>query len=101
MTKRRKTIKVAAIVESINEYLLNSLDNKTAARDAMGMFLESVLMETGNYNGFRYLDEKDMKLSFEGTTVGIRHGSKDDGTYCADFEGTDRTRVQYAYNEEN
>jgi hypothetical protein len=56
--------------------------------------LEEVLHRTGNYQGFHYLTESQVK---SGYTFGIN--TNEDGSlshvYAERFEGTDNTRVQY------
>lgn len=52
----RKTVTVEALKDRVNGMLLNSRDDMRAERSALAVLLESVLMETGNYHGFRYRD---------------------------------------------
>lgn len=54
----RKTIAVDALRNKVNGYLRDSHDDRTEARIALHVLLESVLMETDNYKGFTYrIDE--------------------------------------------
>jgi hypothetical protein len=52
-----KTIKVAALTEKINSMLAESTCTPGERLSMVGI-LESVLHETGNYRGYRYLDAK-------------------------------------------
>jgi hypothetical protein len=51
----RKTIQVEAFRTRINGMLAESTCSP-AERGAMATILESVLMDTGNYRGYRYID---------------------------------------------
>ena len=88
----RKTIRVETLKEKVNDYLLHAADGEKNGREAQILLIESVLMETGNYNGFKYLNEMAMRESNCGTTVGIR-SMNDDGSW--DFKDTDHTRVYF------
>jgi hypothetical protein len=51
----RKTIEVGKLIAFTNNFL--KAKNTTAdEREAVASMLETVLFETGNYKGFRYLD---------------------------------------------
>ena len=75
--------------------LLNSSDSDRYARDTMITFIENILMETGNYKGFRYLIEEDMAKSEYGIVPGRHFTTGIDLTYDQQFNDTDCTRVQY------
>lgn len=52
---KRKTIEVGKLLTMSNHFL--AAKHTTAdERETMSLFLESVLFETGNYMGYRYLD---------------------------------------------
>ena len=51
----RKTIDVQRLKERANVMLANSADDMHEGRIAIALLLEWVLMDTGNYHGFRYL----------------------------------------------
>ena len=74
-------------------------DSDIAGRIALQTLVENVLMESGNYSGFSYLDKRDMLESRSGTTVGINHivdSTLDhDTVYRMRFANTDHTRVRY------
>lgn len=76
--------------------ILHSMDGARSERTAISVFLETILMEHNCYNGFRYLEEKDMEESIHGTSVGIRRNH--DGSFDAadKWKNTDRTRVSYS-----
>ena len=82
----RKTIDVTVVKNLANTELLNSPDDEVGNRQGIIYMVENILMATGNYKGFSYLNNKDMLKSTQGTTVGIIDGS---------FENTDHTRVYY------
>ena len=86
-TKTRKTIEVQNIKDKANEYFKNSFDTPQE-RQAVILFLEDILRETGNYNGFQYLESREVPLN---ELPGIREF---DGEKW-NFENTDRTRVKY------
>jgi len=86
----RKSYDIAKLKDNINGILLNSADKEKDARETLTTLIESILMETGNYKGFRYLSTKDMEVSQNGISVGIIW----DGNKLI-WEGTDHTRVHY------
>lgn len=93
MTKR-KTFEVETFLKQINDMLkLSQCDPE--GRKTMQVILESVLMETGNYKGYRYLTLSEVP---EGHLPGINI-SPIDGQYPEDivhrFKDTDSTRVCY------
>lgn len=57
----------------------------------MELILESILQETKNYKGFRYLTKEDMESSFDGTTIGIDQTKQEKDW----FVDTDHSRVVY------
>jgi len=91
MKHGRKTIKVEEVKILVNNMLLNSRDDNRSGRTALSMLIETILMETGNYNGFNYLTPNDMETSKNGTTYGIDF-NKDKNHW---FDDTDHTRVFY------
>ena len=98
MSKRRKTFEVNKFRQQINRGLLHSRDDQRGFRQGMLSALEGVLHETGNYQGFGYLNKDDMMLSDYGTTLGINthQGAPFESlTYEQRFEGTDDSRVHY------
>jgi hypothetical protein len=56
----RKTIKVDEVLNMINSYLAHP-DTHSIGREAIMSFAEGVLMTTGNYKGFRYLDTNEVE----------------------------------------
>jgi len=91
----RKTIKIDELRKMINGRVLSSRDGANEERVALINLLSKILHDTGNYQGFMYLDSHDMKNSL-GRSVGI---NTEDGLpledYVARFENTDSTRVKY------
>lgn len=51
----RKTIRVADVADKINAMIAATADDMTRERQALAGALESILLDTGNYHGFRYL----------------------------------------------
>jgi hypothetical protein len=91
---KRKTFEVETFLKQINEMLkLSKCDPE--GRKTMQVILESVLMETGNYKGYRYLTANEVPA---GHLPGINI-SPIDGQHLEDmvrrFEDTDSSRVCY------
>ena len=89
----RKTLNVKALVAYGNQMLRDSVTDKGHRRGIQTM-VEQVLMESGNYKGFRHLTKDEVP---QGHVPGIYMDV--DGKMLPDterFEGTDRTRVEYA-----
>ena len=91
MKHGRKTIKVEEVKILVNHMLLNSCDDNRSGREALQTLIETILMETGNYNGFNYLTPVHMATSKNGTTYGIDFNKDKDHW----FDDTDHTRVFY------
>jgi len=88
----RKTLKVEDLRVKINSMLADSTCTPDV-RQGMIHVLESTLHETGNYNGFNYLEKRDVK---EGQLPGVN--MNEDGTlpdYVTRFKNTDDTRRAY------
>jgi len=86
----RKTIEVETLKNRINHMLAMGEDGPDF-RSGLALLLESVLHETGNYRGFRYL--------LEGQCPGLPGVNYLDGVphpdYKKRFENTDDTRVEF------
>ena len=67
----RKTFKVEALKDKVNKMLRDLPDNDVEGRIVLQTLVENVLMESGNYSGFCYLDKRDMLESRVGSTFGI------------------------------
>ena len=89
--KRKKTYTVEDLKNKVNHMILHSPDRHKNGRESLGVLLESVLMETGNYRGFGYLTPDNMKASENGISFGIQYDEKGN----PNFEDTDHTRVNY------
>lgn len=87
---KRKTFEVNTIKTKVNSMLADSVCSPDGR---MGMLhvLETILHETGNYAGFRYLEVSEVP---NGQLPGIH---KDGPIYNSDreFSNTDPTRVEY------
>jgi len=56
---KRKTVEVGTLLHRVNYFLAS--DRSTAEeREVMCTFIEGVLFDTGNYEGFRYLDTDEI-----------------------------------------
>lgn len=53
--KQRKTITVDSLKERANTFFKESDDGMTKERRALQIFIDFILMDTGNYSGFNYL----------------------------------------------
>lgn len=85
----KKTIAVSDIKATVNNMIINSQDDDKQGRESLIVLIESVLMETGNYKGFKYLSPFCMQHSKNGVSVGIMPDADDK------FANTDHTRVMY------
>lgn len=65
MTKPRKTIEVPKVRRWANAALKNTGPEDQKDRKAIAWLLEKVLFETGNYNGFHYIDEDGERVKYE------------------------------------
>ena len=86
----RKTFNVSELVDLVNGICKDSDTSRADVRQGAMNVLESVLHQSGNYKGFRYLLAEE--------TTGQPGVNYKDGRlldYPARFENTDRTRVQY------
>ena len=90
----RKTFEVAALVDYVNSFLKDSEESRKQQRIGMMVMLERVLHDTGNYAGFRYLNQNEIPKESRYPGVWV----DEDGVvlpYPNRFENTDDTRVQY------
>jgi hypothetical protein len=85
MARKVKTIEVAKIKEKANAVFRDSHNEYRAGRAATKLFVEDVLMKTGNYKGFRYLAERET----DGKTYGIRFAHDNSPIF------EDQTRVAF------
>jgi hypothetical protein len=88
MKMSKKTISIELVKNWINDILLNSADELKDYRIGSSYLLEKILSESGNYKGFRYLDENDMKNSEMGKSIGIVFDET--GKIIQDFPDTTR-----------
>lgn len=82
----KKTIKVIELINKANSMLQKSTCDPEGRLGIMTL-LESVLSDTGNHRGFRYLRETEVP---EGHKAGIYYVNGE-----PDCNNTDRTRVKY------
>lgn len=91
---KRKTIEVSALKDQINFMLANSRCS-VEGRKSMMVILENVLMDTKNYNGFRYLGEKEVPAGEFPGIFDSQYAKKINPTTDDLFYGTDNTRICY------
>ena len=60
----RKTVEVGTLLHRLNYFLASDLST-ALEREVMATFVEGVLHDTGNYQGFRYLPNDHNELDFE------------------------------------
>ena len=56
-----QTIKIERIKEMVNSYLKNSTKSEYGERLGECFLLEAILLETGNYKGYRYLETDEVE----------------------------------------
>jgi hypothetical protein len=61
---KRKTVEVGTLLHRLN-YFLASERSTPAEREVMCQFVEGILFDTGNYMGFRYLDNTHNEADFQ------------------------------------
>jgi hypothetical protein len=88
---KRKTIEISRIAEIANGILKNSGADYADVRQGTINLIEAALMETGNYRGFRYLDETEVSAD---SKPGIRDTANISRT-ADNFTDTDATRRHY------
>ena len=54
----RKTVEVGKMLKMVNTFLA-AFHTTADERESMCLMMEAILFETGNYEGFRYLDITD------------------------------------------
>lgn len=59
MSKPRKTVEMATVLDLANNMLSKSAPDLVEARMAVASMVENLLMATGNYRGFRFTDLAD------------------------------------------
>jgi hypothetical protein len=79
----RKTIEIEKFKKSMNNILKNSRGGFEEMREGVILALEDALKMADNYQGFRFLDSREV----DSGKPGIRENNK--------FEDTDRTRRFY------
>jgi hypothetical protein len=86
---KRKTVSVEALTEQAN-YLLANDKHGPEHRFGVMALIETVLHDTGNYRGFRYLEISEVP---KGCLPGINAGP---AVSCTQkFEYTDTTRIRF------
>lgn len=96
MPKRRKTFAVADLKKKVNLRNQNSTCS-AAERMAWNSILEDILMETGNYQGFKYYTRSDLELTEAADCLpGIVWKTLPNGDFTPDREAeTDESRRYY------
>ena len=62
---KRKTVDVGTILYRLNYFLKND-KGSVEEREVMCQFVEGILHDTGNYEGYRYLDAREYAGEAEG-----------------------------------
>ena len=88
MATMKKTFRVQDLKNQVNSFLAESRESLSEQREGAIHVLTSVLHETGNYAGFRYLEQHEIGIP---NKPGIRPELEKDKW----FEDTDSTRVHY------
>lgn len=91
---KRKTIKVERALELANNFLAKSVGTPELGqgmRSGVASLIEEILCETGNYSGFRYLDESEVPA---GQLAGVHRWENDKGETEVSFP--DESRRQYS-----
>ena len=86
MARKTQTIAVNKIRDAANQTFRDSVNEFKTSRAAIKLFVEDILMKTGNYKGFRYLS-KDERAA--GQTFGIRWAHDDTPIF------EDQTRIAF------
>jgi hypothetical protein len=92
---KRKTIEISKLVEMANGILQNSGADCVGIRQGVINMIEATLFETGNYKGFRYLDETEVGAE---SLPGIRDTAISSTRGPDNFKDTDSTRIRYYYS---
>lgn len=89
---KRKTIAVDDVVGIVNQILKNSEVDAKDVRLGASQVLHQVLMMTGNYKGFRYLRQEEVKSGPPGINCvdGVPYPD-----YDKRFANTDGSRAHY------
>lgn len=58
---KKKTISIKELVDRANRVFKYSADEYKQGREALYLFINSILMDTGNYRGFAYIEKEDMQ----------------------------------------
>ena len=95
MSKAKKTINVQELKEKVNGFLKDSTCNEDVRR-GMICILETVLTDSGNYNGYNYLNQTQVPAGYK-PGININTVGEDPMIYCIveRFKETDNTRVRY------
>jgi hypothetical protein len=66
MARTRKTIDVECVKRIANNMLANSNPYLVESREAIAVLLEHVLMDTGNYHGYKHLSPNNDATNIAG-----------------------------------
>ena len=81
----RKTVEVGKMLKMVNTFLA-AKHTSADEREAMCLMMEAILFETGNYEGFRYLDVTDLTLTGLSDGAGSRRFYFPSDTIAADYD---------------
>ena len=91
----RKTFSVEALKNRVNGFISADSNRDPAARQALSFQLESILLETGNYEGFTYLDARELDIAGAAPGINTKPNGQAIDDYDAQFAGTDSSRRKY------
>lgn len=63
MAYKKKALNIGLLVDKANDVFENSSDDFVQGRNALQVFVSNILMETGNYEGFNYIQKEKMDNS--------------------------------------
>ena len=88
----RKTIEVGKLLYRVNYFLKNDKGSLNE-REIMCTFIEGILQDSSNYEGYRYLDAREYEGEVEGLGTRRHYFCSDDT--IADYEATATSKMSY------
>lgn len=90
----RKTVEVGTLLYRLNYFLKND-KGSVDEREVMCSFVEGILHDTGNYEGYRYLDAREYAGEAEG--LGSRRFYFVSSKIVADYNAAEELVAKYYY----
>lgn len=91
---KRKTVDVGSILYRLNYFLAND-KGSVDEREVMCSFVEGILHDTGNYEGYRYLDAREYEGEAEG--LGTRRFYFVSSKIVEDYNAAEQSTAAYKY----